>query len=144
VGDRVAGRKGANNYGIENPVLDTIRDNDNGGNRAKAEFTVISEPAIYRWFTFDTGGSAAWRSYGTQPGYTGGGVNEIQTAMNAWNGYTSAKISYTYAGVESGTPAGLGTANSVNEVLFNDPLNEISGSWNPATGGVVGQGGFNG
>ncbi|HKO00415.1 MAG TPA: PKD domain-containing protein, partial [Thermoanaerobaculia bacterium] len=58
--------------------------------------------------------------------------------------YTSAKISYTYAGVESGTPSGLGSPNGVNEVLFNDPLNEIAGSWNPATGGVVGQGGFNG
>ena len=142
VGDRVAGRRGTNNYGVENPVLDTI--DDNGGGRARPEFTMISEPSIYRWFAFDTGGSAAWRSYGTQPGYSGGGVNEVQTAMNVWTGYASAKINYTYAGVESGTPAGLSSPNGVNEVLFNDPLNEIAGSWNPATGGVVGQGGFNG
>jgi len=143
VGDRVAGRKGANNYGIENPVLDTINDGSRGA-RVKDNFTVISEPTIYRWFAFDGGGSVAWRSYGTQPGYTGGGVNEIQTAMSAWNGYSSALINYTYAGVEAGSPAGLNAPNGTNEVLFNDPLNEISGSWNPSTGGVVGQGGFNG
>ncbi len=141
--DRVAGRKGANNYGIENPVLDTIADGNRGA-RTKDNFTVISEPTIYRWFVFDSGGSASWRSYGTQPGYAGGGVNEIQTAMNAWNGYSAALINYQYAGVEAGTPAGLNGPNGVNEVLFNDPLSEISGSWNPSTGGVVGQGGFNG
>jgi PKD repeat protein len=32
----------------------------------------------------------------------------------------------------------------VNEILFNDPLGEISGSWNRSSGGVVGTGGFNG
>ena len=32
----------------------------------------------------------------------------------------------------------------MNEVDFNDPTAEIAGSWNPSTGGVVGQGGFNG
>jgi PKD repeat protein len=141
--ERVAGRNGAKNYGIENPVLDSIRESD-PGNRAQADFTLISEGQVYRWFTFQNGGSAKWYSYGTQPGYTGGGVNEIQTGMDAWNSYTAAKISYTYAGVESGTPAGLSAPNGVNEVLFNDPLNEISGSWNPSTGGVVGRGGFNG
>jgi PKD repeat protein len=143
VGDRVAGRSGAKNYGVENPVLDTINDND-GGSRARADFTLISEPQVYRWFTFDNGGATQWYSFGTQPGYTGGGVNEIQTAMNAWNGYASAKINYVYSGVGSGTPGGLSATNGVNEVLFNDPLNEIAGSWNPATGGIVGRGGFNG
>src|SRR5207237_10669462 len=39
---------------------------------------------------------------------------------------------------------GNSRANGTNEVLFNDPLGEIAGSWNPSTGGVVGQGGFNG
>ena len=144
VADRVAGHRGANNYGVENPVLDSITDGNNGGGRAKDFFTVIAEPTIYRWFALDSGASVKWYSYGTQPGYTGGGVNEIQTAMGAWNGYAAAKINYQYSGVESGAPAGLSATNGVNEVLFNDPLQEIAGSWNPSTGGIVGQGGFNG
>lgn len=138
---RLRGEAGANNYGVENPVLAKPVLQHDG---MTANFTLISEPTVYRWFTFEQGGSAAWYSHGTQPGYTGGGTSEIQTAMDAWNSYASAKIRYTFGGAASGTPAGLSRANGVNEVLFNDPLNEISGTWNRSTGGVVGQGGFNG
>lgn len=143
---RVAGKAGDANYGVENPLIDS----EVAKPGAKSElpiaqnFTMISEPQVYRWFRFDRGAAAQWYSTGTQPGYAGGGVGEIQTALNAWNSVSGAKIAYSYVGVESGTPGGMGHANGVNEVLFNDPLNEISGTWNPSTGGVVGQGGFNG
>jgi PKD repeat protein len=147
VTDRVAGRESATSYGVANPVLE--RDLASSATGAaglviKPEFTLISEGTVYRWSAFDGGGSAAWYSYGTQPGYTGGGVNEVQQGMNAWDSYTAAKIKYVYAGAGSGSPGGLSTPNGINEVLFNDPLSEISGTFNPATGGVVGQGGFNG
>jgi len=148
VSDRVAGRDGVKSYGVANPVLErdvaTSVSTMSGGKVIKPDFTLISEGTVYRWGVFDGGGSAQWRSFGTQPGYTGGGVNEIQSAMSAWNGYSAAKINYVYAGAGSGTPGGLSGANGVNEVLFNDPNSEISGTFNPATGGVVGQGGFNG
>ncbi len=146
VADRVAGRASAATYGVADPVLerDLAPAAMNGTSRIKADFTLISEPSVYRWSAFDNGGSAKWYSFGTQPGYTGGGVNEIQTAMNAWNSYTAAKINYAYSGTGSGTPGGLSGPNGVNEILFNDPKQEISGSYNPATGGVVGEGGFNG
>jgi PKD repeat protein len=137
----VAGQKAPANYGVGNPVL--ARPQQATHSRFTDNFTLISEPTIYRWFAFDNGGSALWYSYGTQPGYSGGGVNEIKTAMNVWTGYASAKINYQYAGAEQ-THGSLSATNGVNEVLFNDPNQEIAGSWNPATGGVVGQGGFNG
>src|ERR1051326_7684653 len=105
-------------------------------------FTLISDPQVYRWFAFQNGQSAKWYSSGTQSGYTGGGVNEISTAMAAWTGYTSALIRYSYAGVESGTPKPIAQTNGVNEVLFNDPFQEISGTFTGS--GVVGVGGFNG
>jgi PKD repeat protein len=143
VGDRVAGRKASRNYGVANPVIDNGSMSDPTNHRVMDNFTLISEPTVYRWFAFDNGGSASWYSYGTQPGYTGGGVNEVQTAMGVWTNYTSAKIRYTYAGSET-TSVGMNTTNGRNEVLFNDPFGDISGSWNPATGGVVGLGGFNG
>ena len=138
--DRVAGREGVRNYGVENPVLAT----DSGGGRVNANFTLISEPTVYRWFAFDTGGSAQWYSHGTQTGYSNGGVSELQTAMSSWTGYSSAKIKYSYSGSRSGTPGGLDHSNGFNEVLFSDPLNEIAGSWNRTSGGVVGMGGFTG
>ena len=140
--DRVAGRKATSSYGVENPVLqDSLAKPGEG--KIKANFTLISEPTVYRWFVMDSGGNARWFSYGTQTGYAGGGANEVQTAMNAWNGYTSAKISYTYGGAGSGTPGGVnGSSNGVNEILFNDQHNDIAGSFSGS--GVVGLGGFNG
>lgn len=139
VHDRVAGRTGARNYGVENPILKT-------GRRVaiKTDFTLIDEPTLYRWFRFDTGQDAQWYSSGTQAGYSDGGIAEVRTAVNAWTGYAGAKIRYTYAGTHSGAMGGLDGPNGINEVLLGDPLNEISGSWDPSAGGVVGRGGFNG
>ena len=139
--DRVAGREGSNNYGIENPLLgrDVVVSRNIAPN-----FTLISEPTIYRWFAFERGDTANWYSYGTQTGYTGGGVNEVRTAMSAWTGFSSALIRYSYAGAGTGSPASSNRPNGVNEIEFNDPLQEIAGSYNPSTGGIVGQGGFNG
>lgn len=144
IAESLTGRAGTKNYGIENPVLARDASTATDGHRYTSDFTLIAEPTIYRWFRFDTGQSAAWYSAGTQPGYTNGGVSELQTAMGVWTGYTQAIIRYTYAGARSGPMGGLDAPNGVNEVLFNDPLNEISGTWNRSTGGVVGQGGFNG
>ncbi|HEY2322981.1 MAG TPA: PKD domain-containing protein, partial [Thermoanaerobaculia bacterium] len=145
--DRVAGRTGARSYTVENPMLRGVV-GTGGGQRFKAVdyFTMIGQPddmTIYRWGLFDQGSSANWYSYGTQPGYTGGGVNEITTAMGSWTGYCGANIKYAYVGSEN-TGAGMNTNNGKNEVLFNDPFGDIAGTWNPTTGGVVGLGGFNG
>jgi PKD repeat protein len=143
--DRVAGRNVLGNYGVENPVLerDLPAASPGGTHPITGNFTLIDEPTIYRWSRFDNGGSAQWFSNGSQTGYSGGGTSEIQAAMNAWDSYTSAKINYVYAGTTTNI-SGLNQPNGVNEILFNDPLNEIAGSFNAATGGVVGEGGFNG
>src|SRR5688572_16793807 len=141
VRERIAGRSGAKTYGVENPVLDTTFDSTGG--RIKSNFTLISEPTVYRWFRFDEGQSVAWYHSGTQAGYTNGGLGEMQTALAQWVNYGEAKIRYTYAGTLPVAPKGLNARNNYNEILFNDPLNEIAGAWN-GTSGVVGQGGFNG
>jgi PKD repeat protein len=137
VSERVAGRAGSASYGVENPILKPRM-------RVGSDFTLISEPTVYRWNIFENGQTANWYSHGTQIGYSGGGLAEVETAMAQWNGYTAAKISFRYAGTASGAPGGLATRNNINEILLNDPLNEIAGAWNRSTGGVVGQGGFTG
>jgi PKD repeat protein len=142
VSERVAGHGGVKNYGVENPVLVLQTAQEHGG--ITSDFTLISEPTIYRWFRFASGQTAQWYSSGTQPGYTDGGVTELRTAMQTWTGYASAKIDYSYVGSRTGAMGGLSGPNGVNEVLFNDPLDEITGTWNRNTGGVVGTGGFNG
>ncbi|HUR79945.1 MAG TPA: PKD domain-containing protein, partial [Thermoanaerobaculia bacterium] len=137
VTEHVAGREAAENYGIENPAL--------AKSKIKSNFTLMNDngpPA--RWFAFDNGGSAAWYYSGAQTGYSGNGVTEMQTAMAVWVNYSSAKIRYAFAGALAVTPKGTGSRNSVNEVLFSDPLNEIAGAWSQSQGGVVGLGGYNG
>ena len=143
--DEAAGRKGSMNYAVENPVIDRgARDRDENGLLSTPDFTLIDEPTVYRWFAFQNNQSVAWRAYGTQPGYSGGGVSEVQTGLNSWNSCPGTNIRYTYGGTSTAAPGGLDAQNGLNEVMFNDPLNEISGQWNPGTGGIVGQGGFNG
>ena len=141
VRNRVAGRAAQQDYAVSGQILQSVTTNSF---TTAPDFTLISEPTVYRWFAFDSGTSVPWYSIGTQPGYSGGGVNEISTAMGAWTSYSGAKILYTYAGVTTRAPGGNTTANGFNEIDFNDPNQEIAGSWNPSTGGVVGQGGFNG
>lgn len=140
VAERVAGRAGVKNYGVVNPVLAPV----SSGRRVEANFELIAEPTIYRWAMFDQGQTANWFSGGSQTGYTGGGVNELQTAMDSWTGYGAAKILYNYSGARTGTFGGLSIRNNINEVLFDDPKSEIAGTFNRSTGGVVGTGGFNG
>ncbi|HUP59575.1 MAG TPA: PKD domain-containing protein [Thermoanaerobaculia bacterium] len=141
VGERIAGRVGARNYGVENPVL--ARDvAGSAPGSVQSNFTMLSEPTIYRWGSFDSGVTASWYHAGTQSGYTGGGVNELKTAMAAWTGYGAARILYSYSGAHTGAIGGHATRNNVNEVVFGDPNNEISGTFTGS--GVVGTGGFNG
>lgn len=144
VADHLAGRTGTKNYGIENPSIAPEPAKKSAARAVTATFTLIDEPNLYRWFRFDTGEAADWFSGGSQPGYSNGGVSELQAAMAPWNDYSDAKIFYTYSGVRNGSLGGMDKPNGVNEVLFNDPLNDISGSWNPSAGGTVGIGGFNG
>ncbi|MCU1229640.1 MAG: cell surface protein [Acidobacteria bacterium] len=136
VAERASGHSKARNYEVENPVPALEEQS------ITAQFTLISEPTVYRWATFDNGGSARWLSYGSQGGYSGGGVSEVQTAMASWNNYSGAKISYRYGGTTT-THGGNNAPNGTNEVLFEDPNQEIAGAWN-GRGGVVGLGGFNG
>jgi hypothetical protein len=131
-----AGIPAVRDYEVENPELARQPE-------VRANFTTIAEPAIYRWFAFDGGGSASWVSIGTQPGFSGGGINEIGTAMSSWNNATGARIRYMYSGESSASPGGLSSPNGRNEVLLNDPLREIDGSFSSSTGGVIGRGGFN-
>lgn len=133
VRDRVAGRPGDANYGVADPAL---------LGAVQAHFTLIAEPKIYRWFAFEDGKSVEWAGVGSQPGYVHGGVDEAKLAMSSWSGYADADIRYVWGGMSSQAPGGLETINGINEVLFDDPLGEISGTWT-GNGGVVGRGGFN-
>src|SRR5947207_8116527 len=52
--DRTAGRAGVRNYEVMNPVVVSTQKSF----RTTPDFTMISEPSIYRWFAFQNGQSA--------------------------------------------------------------------------------------
>lgn len=88
-----------------------------------------------RWFEFDQGLSVpVYASEAGQSGLSSGGHAELQQALGAWNDAGSL-VSLVYMGKSSAT-GGLGIADGVTEVLFNDPNNEISGSFDCIAGGI--------
>ena len=140
--DQMAGRKSMRNYGIENPVLERRSDPRTRFGASTANFTLLDEPTVFRWSQFDSGASVRWVHQGTQAGYSGGGVNELQSAFSAWTSYSAAKILFTHGGAGTGIPGGVSSSNGTNEILFNDPRNDIEGTWSGS--GTVGLGGFSG
>jgi len=90
-----------------------------------------------RWVEFDVGASIPFSAnVNGQPGVPGGGFDEFQRALAAWNDESHTPISYTYAGTTTAT-GGLKTFDSVNAILFDDPNKEIDGAFNCAAGGIL-------
>lgn len=129
------------------PVAEYFLDADYGTGTSEglksvtSDFTLLSEPSIYRWKLFENGQSISWRSNGSQSGYASGGLTELGSALSAWTTAPNANIRMKYDGTTAAV-GGLSTPNGIHEVLFNDPKGEIDGSWNGSSG-VVGRGGFN-
>jgi matrixin/fibronectin type III domain protein len=93
-----------------------------------------------RWFKFDGGGSVAWKlDAAGQPGLDPSQAQErFQAAIQAWNGDPTSTIQYTYAGLMSaGSGKGLHSTDGINGVLFNDPGNDVAGSFDCRNGGIL-------
>ncbi len=106
-----------------------------------ANYTTLGSPPS-RWFDFDVGRSVSQRSSAQgQTGFTGGGHSEFVSGITAWNAAPGSKILYAYGGTTSAR-GGLASSDGVNTILFNDPNNEISGSFNCSQGGVLATAGF--
>jgi hypothetical protein len=101
------------------------------------EFTQLGNG---RWFEFDSGGSVPWRALqGGQAGMPGGGFTQFQTALGAWNAEPATPIDLDYLGT---TASGGSPCNGGNTIRWNDPQDEIPGSFSCATGGVLAVGGY--
>jgi hypothetical protein len=125
--DRAAGHQAQGGYRVDGPMPGVTA----------APYTLLGMG--YRWFEFDGGGSVPWfANQGGQPGMTGGGFAEIQQAMAAWNNDPSTPINYIYQGTTTTNDRGPGK----NLVYFNDPNNQITGTFSCTSGGILGMGGF--
>jgi hypothetical protein len=106
-----------------------------------AKFTLIRDSANVpvRWFNFDTGGSVSWtaRSDG-QTGMVTDEFQQLQQAIAAWTDDPGSRITLTYGGTASAIDTYCDDINSDgNRVLWNDPLNDIGGTFSCSSGGVL-------
>ena len=80
-----------------------------------------------RWSTFPS--AVAFRSTGTQPSATGGGLTGAQRGMQAWTNENHSNVVYQYSGTGGG-PSAFVRSDGINSIVFNDPANEVSGTFN--------------
>jgi len=94
-----------------------------------------------RWNRFPS--AVVFLSHGTQPGALNGGLTSLQRAFTSWNSDPNSDIVYQYGGTTSASSSGLfsGNADGVNSVQFNDPSNEISGTFTGRGGDTLAVGG---
>ncbi len=83
-----------------------------------------------RWFDFQAGtNDVPWHAhYSGQGGVPGNGIGAFHSALAAWNDDPNTPIRYAFAGLTTAT-AGLTTTDGVNAILFDDPNDEIAGSF---------------
>lgn len=106
-----------------------------------ANFTTLGTPPS-RWFEFDADQDVTQFAHATgQVGVTGGGYSEFRDGLAAWNDDAGSNIRYAYGGTTNAN-GGFQVSDGVNSILFNDPNNEIGGSFDCNQGGVLATGGF--
>jgi hypothetical protein len=94
-----------------------------------------------RWTKFAASQSENW--FATQSGMAGATSNvftSVANAVNVWTNDPSSNIRYSYAGTVASDP-GNNSSNGVSAVIFDDPDNDIAGSFNCASGGTLAIGG---
>jgi hypothetical protein len=96
----------------------------------------FSTPRPARWFEFDGGGTVSVRAGGEgQNGTVHDEFRSLQRAIDAWNNDPGSRIALRWAGT------GSSTADSAVNIRWNDPNDEIAGSFDCSRGGVLGIGG---
>ena len=90
-----------------------------------------------RWQEFDRSRTVGLTvQAGGQPGMPGGGLPQVRNAIRAWNEARGSRVNLAVDGVSRRTfPATV--RDGVNSITFEDPFNEIPGSFAPLFGGTL-------
>lgn len=94
-----------------------------------------------RWFEFDSSTNVSWRAVaGGQASTTFDEFASVQQALTAWTNDPGSKITVSYGGTVASDMGNNGT-DGVNAVIWNDPGNDITGSFSCSSGGTLAIGG---
>jgi hypothetical protein len=81
-------------------------------------------------------------SHGSQPGALNGGVTAAQRGLAVWTSDAASDVVYQYGGTTTTSKGlGAGASDGINSMQFNDPLDEIPGSFQPQNGATLAVGG---
>lgn len=103
--------------------------------RSPAECFRVGLPL--RWQEFDRGESVGMTvQSGGQPGVPGGGMTEVRAGMRAWNSVSGSRIDLVLEGTST-LEFPVDDVDGVNSISYEDPFDEIGGSFEPDDGGVL-------
>ena len=94
-----------------------------------------------RWFQFDANQSVSFRAVAN--GMVGAAFDEfsaVSTALTAWSNDAGSRILLAYGGTVA-SDLGDNSTDGINAVVWDDPGNDIAGSYNCSSGGVLAIGG---
>ena len=90
-----------------------------------------------RWREFDRGESVGVTVQASgQPGVPGGGLFEVRTAIRAWNNDPESRVNLVLEGTSSKEFL-IDDVDGVNSISYEDPFDEIPGSYERGGGGVI-------
>ena len=90
-----------------------------------------------RWLQFDRGESVDMVVHADgQRGVVGGGMSQVLDAMRAWNQDPRSRANLVRSGLTKEEPS-TRESDGTNSITFEDPHDEIDGSYDLATGGVL-------
>ena len=91
---------------------------------------------LLRWPEFDRDrGVGFFVQAGGQPGVPGGGISQVLAGMRAWNGDPRSRSRLTSRGARN--EEFKLEADKRNSITFEDPHDEIAGSFDPSEGGIL-------
>ncbi len=135
VRETAAGRQGTVDYFVSDRVA--AESLHPAVNAAASTYLLQIGGRGLRWNRFPS--AVVFLSHGTQPGAPNGGLTALSAGLAAWTNDPGSNIVYQYGGTTPIAQSGFGTGGSpdgVNTVQFNDPSDEIPGSFS-ATGGAT-------
>lgn len=95
-----------------------------------------------RWQDFDQSRPVYWHANAQgQSGVAGGGFSEFREALSLWSDEGGSNVDYIYNGTNT-ADGGMTLPDYQNTILFDDPNDEIAGSFDCTEGGVLAVGGF--
>ena len=136
IADRAVGVERSADYFNAEPPEDPIS--------VRSPFTVTRSPGDcfhdglpLRWREFDRGVSVGFTvQAGGQPGVPGGGVSQVRAGMRAWNNVSDSRANLVLHGT-SNRELMVDDVDGVNSITYEDPFDEIPGTFLPGEGGVL-------